>query len=181
MRSSFRSSVRRRSVLLASGTAVLLAVGGGASAAVAASTPSASASPSASAACAPRLGALLRGGDAQRLRTDLKALRAAPKAERAADRAAVRQKMLTGAYGARVERLARLADGGAAGTVRATLPAALRTDLKALRGLTAKSAERKAAAAAIAAKALAGDYGTAVQTRAEAAQGRVAERCAAKG
>ena len=181
MLSSLHSALRRRSVLLASGTAVLLAVGGGATAAVAASGPAPTASASTT-SCQPRLGALLRGAAPKQLRADLKALRAEPKDQRAADREAIRQKMLTGAYGARVERLAHLAGGKAAGKGwAASLPAALRTDLKVLRGLTAKSAERKAAAEKIAAKALAGGYGTEVQTRAKAVQERVAKRCAAQG
>lgn len=182
MFSSLHSAVRRRTLVLAAGTAVVLAVGGGATAASAAGTPAPSASSSAR-ACQPHLGALLRGARPTQLRDDLEALRAEPKDQRAAGRKAIRQKILTGAYGERVERIAHLAGARTAKGHgwTASLPAALKTDLEALRALTPKSAERKAAAERIAARAVAGDYGTAVQTRAEAVQERVAKRCAAKG
>lgn len=180
MRSSLLSSVRRRTLVAAAGTAIVLTAGGGATAAFAASTPAPSAS--ASATCAPHLRAVLHVGTPKALRADLKKLRAEPKDQRAAERKAIRAKMAAGAYGARVERLAQLA-GAKAGKGHgwvSTLPAALQTDLKALRGLEPKSDARKAKSQAIVQKAVDGGYGTAIQERAKRVQAHVQARCAAK-
>lgn len=175
----FRTA-RSRAVSIAAGTAVLLAVGGGATAASAASgdgAPSPSATP---AACRVHLRAELLGAAPHALKADLKTLRGEPKgAERAAERKAIREKALSGAYGARSTRLARIVAGKDAKASRATLPAALKADLKTLRG-TAKGAARQAAAGKIEQKALAGDYGTAIASNVKTVHARFQERCAAK-
>jgi len=174
-------TARRRALVIASGTAVLLAVGGGATAAVASTgTPTASTTP---AACAVHLRAELHGAMPKALKADLKTLRSEPKgAKRQAERKVIREKALSGAYGARAEKIAHIAGGHhTAGTAfRASLPAALKADLKTLRGMTPKSSERKAERAKIEQKALSGGYGTAVQTRAKAVQARFQARCEAK-
>ena len=173
-------SLRRRTVLLASGTALLLAVGGGATAAVAATadgTPTTSSTP---ASCAVHLRAELRGAMPAALKADLKTLRSEPKgAQRVAERKLIRQKELSGAYGARVERIAHIAAGRAGARVHTVLPAALKADLKTLRGMAPKSAERRAERATIEQKALAGDYGTTIQARAKTVQARFQARCSA--
>jgi hypothetical protein len=173
-------SLRRRTVLLASGTALLLAVGGGATAAVAATadgTPTPSTTP---AACAVHLRAELRGATPKGLQADLKTLRSEPKgAKRAAGRKRIREQALKGSYGVRAERLARIAAGQSAKTVHAQLPAALQADLKTLRATAPKSAARAAERTTIEQKALAGGYGTTIQTRAKAVQARFQARCAA--
>ena len=188
MLQSLSSSLRRRAVLVASGTAVVLAVGGG-TAAFAATGESAAPNTATSTTCAPHLAALLRGATPGALKADLKQLRSEPKADRAADRKAVAasQQLLAdglpiGGYGVRAERLAHLAAGkaGRDATFRASLPAALQADLKTLRATAPKSDEREAAAQKIAAEAVAGDYGTTIQTRAKAVQARVQQRCEAK-
>jgi hypothetical protein len=174
-------TARRRALLIASGTAVLLAVGGGATAAVAATadgTPTTSTTP---AACAVHLRAELRGATPAALKADLKTLRSEPKgAKRAAERKVIRQKALSGTYGARAEKIAHIAAGKAGAKVRAELPAALKADLKTLHGMTPKSAERTAERTKIEQKAIAGGYGTTIQTRAKAVQARFQARCAAK-
>ena len=102
-------TARRRALLIASGTAVLLAVGGGATAAVAATadgTPTASSSP---AACAVHLRAELRGAMPTALKADLKTLRADPKGSdaRKQEAAAIWSKALSGGYGSSIESLAK--------------------------------------------------------------------------
>jgi hypothetical protein len=173
-------TARRRALVIASGTAVLLAVGGGATAAVAATadgTPTASTSP---AACAVHLRAELRGATPSALKADLKTLRSEPKgAKRAAERKVIRQKALSGAYGARSEKIAHIAAGTAGKQVRAEIPAALKADLKTLRATEPKSAARTAEKAKIEQKALAGGYGTTIQTRVKAVHARFQARCAA--
>lgn len=174
------ATARRRVVLLASGTAVLLAVGGGATVAVAATadgTPTATTSP---AACAVHLRAELRGAMPKELKADLKTLRSEPKgAKRVAERKVIREKALSGAYGARAEQVATVVGGHkkARAAVRAALPAALQADLKTLHAMTPKSAERTAERTKIEQTALSGGYGTAVQTRAKAVKARFQARC----
>lgn len=182
MSSTIRSALRRRVVVAAAGTAVALAVGGGATAAFAASgdgTPSAS---TAASTCAPHLQAVLRGAVPGALRADLKKLHGESKSQRAAERKQIRANALDGEYGARVERLSHIVAGSSAKGHgwAASLPAALKTDLKALRALPAKSDARKAAAQAIVTKAVDGAYGTTIQTRAKAVQAKVQARCDAK-
>ena len=175
-------SLRRRTLLLASGTAVLLAVGGGATAAVAATGDSTPAPTSTAAACAVHLRAELHGAMPAALKADLKTLRSEPKgAKRAAERKVIRQKALSGAYGVRAEQVAHIAGGHhEAGTAfRASLPAALKADLTTLHAMAPKSADRKAERAKIEQKALSGGYGTAVENRAKAVQARFQARCEA--
>jgi len=171
----FRTA-RRKALLLASGTAVVLAVGGGTTAALAAtgdSTPTASGTP---AACGVHLRAELRGATPAQLKADLKTLHGEKKgADRAAERKAIRAKALAGGYGARAERLARVVGGG-----KAAFPEALRADLKTLRATEAKSAERKAEAQKIEQKALSGGYGTTIQKNAQTVHARLQAKCAAK-
>jgi hypothetical protein len=176
------TAVRRRAVLLASGAAVLLAVGGGTTAAMAA-TASGSPAPSATpAACRIHLRAELLGTQPAALKADLKTLRSEPKAQRAAERKVIRAKALSGAYGAQAEHLAHVVAGGKGGvkTAMATLPAAARADLKILRAMKPKSAERQAEMRTIEQKALSGGYGTAVQQHAKTVQARFQQRCAAR-
>lgn len=175
--------IRRKAVLIASGAAVLLAVGGGTTAALAAtgdSTPGASTAP---AACGVHLRAELRGAVPGQLKADLKKLRAEPKgAARTAERKAIRDKALAGGYGARAGEVARVVGGGKAAkqALAAQLPAALRADLKTLHATEPKSAERKAEAKRIEQKALAGGYGTTVEQHVKTVQARFQARCAAK-
>ncbi|MGT2426560.1 hypothetical protein [Amnibacterium kyonggiense] len=175
-------TVRRRAVLVASGTAVLLAVGGGATAAVAATadgTPAPSKTP---AACGVHLRAELRGAMPGQLKADLKKLRAEPKgAARAAERKAIREKALAGGYGARAGEVARVVGGGKAAkqALATELPASLRADLKTLRG-EPKGTARRAEAEQIEQKALAGDYGTTIQTNVKTVQARFQAKCEAK-
>lgn len=179
-------TVRRKTVLIASGTAVLLAVGGGTAAMAATNdgTPTPSSSPSSTAAaCALHLRAELVGAMPKQLRADLKTLRSEPKGTaRAAERKAIREKALTGGYGVQAEQIARIAGGGKAvrRALAAELPASLRADLKTLRGMPAKSAERKAEAQQIEQKALAGDYGTTIENNVKTVQARFQQHCAAK-
>ncbi|GAA2752998.1 hypothetical protein [Amnibacterium kyonggiense] len=181
MHNPFRTA-RRRAVLIASGTAVLLAVGGGATAAMAATadgSPTPSATP---AACGVHLRAELRGAMPAQLKADLKKLRAEPKgAARAAERKEIRQKALAGGYGARAEQVARVVGGGKAArqALAAELPASLRADLKTLRG-EPKGAARQAEAKSIEQKALAGDYGTTIQNNVKTVQARFQAKCEAK-
>lgn len=177
----FTSRLRRRAVLIASGTVVVLAVGGGATAALAAGTAASTAagpspSASASATCTPHLGAVLRVAPSV-LQKDLRALRADPKDQRAGDRRDIRARALAGGYGPQSRRLAAIVAGKDAGKAAAALPAALRTDLQHLRTTTEpKTDERRSAGDAIAQKALQGAYGDAIQQRVQQRQ----ERCAAK-
>jgi hypothetical protein len=174
-------TARRRALLIASGTAVLVAVGGGTTAAFAASTggtPSPSTTP---AACAVHLRAELRGAVPGALKADLKTLHGEKtKAAKVAERKVIRQKALSGAYGERFAKVSHIVAGKTGAGTRAELPAALKADLKTLRGTAPKSAERTAERATIERKAIAGDYGTAIQTRAKAVQARVQARCEAK-
>lgn len=174
------STARRRAIAIASGTVVLVAVAGGTTAAFAASgdgTPTPSTTP---AACGVHLRAELRGSEPAALKADLKTLRSEPKgAKRVAERKLIRQKALSGAYGQRAERIAHIAAGKAGAHARTPLPAALKADLKTLRGLEPKSDARKAEREKIEQKALAGDYGTTIQQHAKTVQARFQARCAA--
>jgi hypothetical protein len=112
------------------------------------------------------------------LRSDLKeAKQADSKADRRKDLRSVRGKALAGDYGkvvkARAERLRSL-------DLR-PLPAALKADLKALRGEPTRAA-RLQEAGTIAQKAVAGDYGDAVQKLAQQVQSSKRwQSCAPKG
>ena len=177
----FRTA-RRRAVLIASGTALLVAVGGGTTAAFAASGDGAPAPSTSPAACRIHLRAELLGATPKALKDDLKTLRGEPKGtKRAAERKAIRTKALSGGYGAQTERLAHVVAGkkGAVKRASATWPAALKADLKTLRATEPKSDARTAEAAKIEQQALAGAYGTTIQTRAKAVQARFQARCAA--
>lgn len=173
-------SLRRRTVLWASGTAVVLAVAGGTTAAFASGADDPSPSPSPSASCTVRLGGVLRVGGPE-LRQDLRDLRRDAKGDRAADRKAIREKALAGGYGPRVRRVATIVAGGGAQRGASALPTALRNDLRHLRTTTKpKTDERRAAAQLIVQKALDGAYGDAYQQRAQHLQQARSERCAAK-
>lgn len=178
-------ATRRRAVLLASGAAVLLAVGGGTTAAFAASTASTPAPTPTTTNCAVHLRAELLGAVPHQLKADLKTLRSEPKAQRAAERKAIKAKALSGVYGDEVARVAGIVSGGkvTGGTVksvRAALPAAVKADLKTLRATAPKSAARTTEALKIEQKALSGAYGTAVQQRAQTAHAQFQQRCAAR-
>jgi hypothetical protein len=175
-------TVRRRTLLIASGTAVVLAVGGGTAAMAATSdgTPTPSTSP---AACAVHLRAELRGAMPSALKADLKTLRGEKtKAAKVAERKVIRQKALSGAYGARAEELAKTFPGHrkAVQAWRKDLPAALKADLKTLRATAPHSAARAAERKTISDKALAGGYGTTIQQHAKTVQARFQKACAAK-
>ena len=179
-------TTRRRAVLLAAGAATLLAIGGGTTAAFAASTAGTPASSATTAGCAVHLRAELLGVVPHQLQADLRTLRTEPKAQRAAERKAIKAKALAGAYGEQVARVAGIvADGAATGatakSVRAVLPAAAKADLKALRATAPKSAARTAQVAKVEQKALSGAYGTAVQQRAMTVHAEFQQRCAARG
>ena len=107
-------------------------------------------------------------------------LTAEPAANKAADRAAIRQKALTGGYGLRLERVARIVAGKDGGDLPAALPAALKADLKTLRSDAKGSDARKEQAARIWSKALAGGYGSTVESLAKEAKARTDARCAAQ-
>jgi hypothetical protein len=180
---SIRSALRRRGVVLAASGALVVAVGGGTAAMAATSAPAptltaASAAATPTATCEPRVGALLRALP-RSLKTDLKHLRADAKTARAADRAEIKKKALAGAYGSEIQHVAGIA-AGAHGRLGAALAPALKADLKTLRGDARGSEARKAEAATIVTKALAGDYGTTLQSAAKSAESRAQQRCAAK-
>jgi hypothetical protein len=164
--SSLRAAAGRPRVALVAGAAAVVLVGGGTTAAFAASSaatvPTAVPTTSAtSTPCAPGVRALLRGGS-RSLRTDLKHLRSDSAGNRAADRAAIRAKALSGGYGLRTERVARIVAGKDGGVA------------------AAQPAPRKGQAAHIWTEALAGSYGTSIQSLAEEAKARADARCAAE-
>lgn len=172
----------KRTVLLTAGaTAVVLAAGGTTAAFAAGTTPTASTtvSTTASAPCAPGVGALLRALP-RSLGTDLRHLAKDGRSDKAADRADIRKKALDGAYGIRIERVARIVAGDG-GRLTAALPASLKADLKTLRADPKGSDARKQEAAQIWSKALNGSYGTTIESLAKDARTRVDQRCAAKG
>jgi hypothetical protein len=179
--SSVRAALRRRWVVLCTAGALVAAVAGGTTAAMA-STPAPPAAATAAVteapSCAPHVGALLRALP-RALKTDLKHLRTDAKADRRTDRAEIKRKALAGAYGAEIKRLAAIA-AGSHGRLGAALPPALKADLKTLRHEARGSDARKAEAATIWKKALAGDYGSTFEAAAKAAQTRAQERCAGK-
>jgi hypothetical protein len=180
--SSVRAALRRRWVVLCTAGALVAAVAGGTTAAMA-STPAPPAAATAAVvteapSCAPHVGALLRALP-RALKTDLKHLRTDAKADRRTDRAEIKRKALAGAYGAEIKRLATIA-AGSHGRLGAALPPALKADLKTLRHEARGSDARKAEAATIWKKALAGDYGATFEAAAKAAQTRAQERCAGK-
>lgn len=177
--SSLRAAVARHRVALAAGTAAVLLAGGGATAAFAASSsPIAPTAGVTASACTPGIGALLRAAP-RSLRTDLRHLRRDSAGDRAADRAAIRAKALAGGYGAELERLSRIV-AGKDGATAAGLPAALKADLKTLRHDAKGSDARKEQVAQIWSKALAGSYGTTIESLAKDAKARADTRCAAK-
>lgn len=178
-------ALTRRTLLLTAGATTAVLVAGGTTAAYAAaptaSAPAASTSTvSATAAtttCAPGVGPLLRAAS-RSLTGDLHHLAHDTKAGKAADRAQIKQKALAGDYGVRIERVARIV-AGETGAMPAALPASLKADLKTLRSDARGSAARKAEAATIWSKALAGSYGSTVQSLAKDAKARVDQHCAA--
>lgn len=176
--STVRAALRRRWVALLAGGAAVALAGGGATAAVAA-TAGPAPSASASVPCQPGVRALLRALP-QSLKADLRHLRADAKGDRAADRAEIKKKALAGAYGGEIQRVAAIA-AGSHGGLAAALPPALKADLKTLRSDAKGSAARKAEAATIWRKAIAGDYGATFESAAKRAEARVQQRCAAKG
>ncbi|GAA2081415.1 hypothetical protein GCM10009840_16510 [Pseudolysinimonas kribbensis] len=98
------------------------------------------------------------------LRTDLKAAKAADsKAERLKDLKAIRSRALAGDYGKAVESRAEHLRG------LRPLPDALKADLTTLRGESTR-AQKVQEAGEIASKALAGDYGDAIQSLAKHVQ-----------
>jgi len=146
-----------------------LVLGGGALAANAStSTPTASPTSSASScSVGEHLVSAVRGLP-KALRDDLKKARAeTPGPQRRKDLQAVKAKALAGGYGAGVESQAKFLTSHR-GDVRGIrpLPDALKADLKTLHSVTGKSA-KLAEANTIADKALAGDYGSKVQTLAK--------------
>lgn len=174
-----RAGAARHRVALAAGTAAVVLAGGGATAAFAATSATATPTTASTATpCAPGVGALLRAAP-RSLRTDLQHLNKDSAANKAADRAAIRQKALTGGYGLRVERVARIV-AGKDGDLPAALPAALKADLKTLRSDAKGSDARKEQAARIWSKALAGGYGSTVESLAKEAKARTDARCAAQ-
>lgn len=177
--SRLRSVLRRRwAVIATAGVAVVLVAAGTTTAFAAGSTPGASATPSASATCAaPNVGRLLQALP-NSLKADLAKLRKDPKSAKAADRAAIKKKALAGGYGVQIGRVAGIVDGHP-GTLASAIPAALKADLKTLRGEAKGSAARTAEVASIWSKAVAGTYGTTFETAAKQAQAKRAAHCAA--
>jgi hypothetical protein len=173
-------ALTRRTVLLTAGATATVLVAGGTTAAFAAGSiptvPTAS-STSTTATCTPGLRPLLRAAP-RSLATDLQHLATDAKTAKAADRAAIKKKALAGDYGLRIERVARIVAGDA-GKLPAALPASLKADLKTLRADAKGSDARKAEAADIWQKALAGSYGSTIESLAKDAKARVDQRCAA--
>jgi hypothetical protein len=163
--------------LTAGATAVVLVAGGTTAAFAAGSAPTVASTTASSTTCAPGLRPLLRAAS-HSLGTDLQHLAKDSAAGKAADRAEIKKKALAGDYGVRIERVARIV-AGETGALPSTLPAALKADLKTLRADPRGSDARKAEAATIWSKALAGDYGSTIQSLAKDAQARVDQRCAA--
>jgi hypothetical protein len=170
-------ALKRRTVLVTAGATAVLVAGGTTAAFAAGTTPTAAATAS-TATCAPGVAPLLRAAP-RTLTTDLQHLAKDTGAGKARDRAEIRRKALAGAYGVRIERVARIVAGDT-GALPATLPASLKADLKTLRSDARGSAARKAEAATIWSKALAGSYGTTIESLAKDAKARVDQRCAAK-
>jgi hypothetical protein len=171
-------AIRRRTVLATAGATAAALVAGGATAAFAVGTAPSTAATSSTAACAPGVAPLLRAAS-RSLATDLQHLTKDGASGKAADRAAIRKKALAGGYGVRIERVARIV-AGETGPLPAALPAALKADLKTLRSDPKGSDARRTEAAAIWSKALAGSYGSAVESLAKDTKARVDQRCAAK-
>ncbi|MGN6741808.1 MAG: hypothetical protein ACTHJL_00730 [Amnibacterium sp.] len=170
---------RKRTVLLTAGaTAVRLAAGGTTAAFAAGTTPTTTAATASATPCTPGLAPLLRALP-HSLATDLRHLAKDAPSGKAADRAEIKRKALAGAYGIRVERVARIVAGDT-GTLTAALPPALKADLKTLRADPKGSDARKQEAAQIWTKALSGGYGTTIESLAKDAKARVDQRCAAK-
>jgi hypothetical protein len=173
-------ALTRRTVLLTAGATATVLVAGGTTAAFAAgSIPIAPtvASTSTTATCTPGLRPLLRAAP-RSLATDLQHLAKDAASNKAADRAEIKKKALAGGYGLRIERVARIVAGNA-GTLPAALPASLKADLKTLRADPKGSDARKAEAADIWQKALAGTYGPTIESLAKDAKARIDQRCAA--
>jgi hypothetical protein len=166
----------RRTVLITAGATAAVLVAGGTTAAFAAGTTPTATATASSSTCTPGVGPLLR--DASRsLGTDLQHLGKDAKAGKAADRAAIKKKALDGGYGVRIERVARIV-AGETGRLPSALPASLKADLKTLRADAKGSDARKSEAATIWKKALAGSYGSTVESLAKDAKARVDQRCA---
>jgi hypothetical protein len=169
-------ALKRRTMLVTAGATAAVLVAGGTTAAFAAGAgPSAAATTS---VCAPGVGPLL-GAASRSLAADLQHLGKDSKEHRAADRADIRKKALAGGYGVRIERVARIV-AGETGKLPSTLPASLKADLKTLRSDAKGSDARAAEAAAIWKKALAGSYGSTIESLAKDAKARVDQRCAAR-
>lgn len=180
------AALRRRWVpIIAAGVAVAV-VGGGAGAALAAQPTTASltvASTSTSTssttphACAPGVGRLLAALPGS-LRADLKTLRTDPASKKAAERAEIKRKALAGDYGTQVERVSKIVAGDG-GRIVSAIPAAMKADLKTLRADPKGSAARTAEAATIWKKAVAGSYGSTIESLAKDAQAHLQQRCTA--
>lgn len=175
---SLPSPLRRRGVLIATGTAVILALGCGTGAAFAAGTDTST--PSASSAA--KGDGFFKDMPAA-LKADLQQLRKDPKGSDA--RKTDWQKIVTeahnGDFGQRYYYIGRLLHREHRAAVLfgerfAKLPTNLQSDLKTLRGLTPKSAERKAERQKIESNALSGAYGDAIKARAEKRQERMEQR-----
>ena len=169
-----------RTLLLTAGaTAAVLGAGGPTAAVAAGANPTGASTTASTSSCAPGLRPLLRTAS-RSLGTDLQHLAKDSAAGKAADRAEIRKKALAGDYGVRIERVARIV-AGETGALPSTLPASLKADLKTLRADPRGSDARKAEAATIWSKALAGDYGPTIDSLAKDAKARVDQRCAGSG
>jgi hypothetical protein len=168
----------RRTALVTAGATAAVLVAGGATAAFAAGPAPIVRTTASTSTCVPGVAPLLRAASGS-LATDLQHLAKDSAAGKAADRAAIRKKALAGGYGVRIERVARIVAGGT-GALPASLPAALKADLKTLRADAKGSAARRAEAAAIWNKALTGSYGSTIESLAKDAKARVDQRCVSK-
>lgn len=165
-----------RTLLLTAGATAAVLVAGGTTAAFAAgSTPTSTTASTAT--CAPGLRPLLRAAS-RSLSADLRHLAGDTTAGKAADRAEIRKKALAGDYGVRIERVARIV-AGETGALPSRIPASLKADLRTLRADPKGSDARRAEAATIWSKALAGGYGPTIESLAKDAKVRVDQRCAA--
>jgi hypothetical protein len=166
-----------RTLFLTAGAAAVLVAGGTTAAFAAGSAPTVASTTASASTCAPGLRPLLRAAS-RSLSADLQHLAKDTTAGKAGDRAEIRKKALAGDYGVRIERVARIV-AGETGALPSTLPAALKADLKTLRADPRGSDARKAEAATIWSKALAGGYGPTIESLAKDAKARVDQRCAA--
>jgi hypothetical protein len=169
-------TLRRRWAPIAAGGVAVVLVGAGTSVAFAAQ-PTTASTTTTTHVCAPGVGKLLAALP-DSLKADLKTLHDDTSAQKVAERAEIKKKALAGDYGAGIEQAAKIVAGDK-GKLVSAIPAAMKADLTTLRGDAKGSAARTAEAATIWKKALAGSYGTTVESLAKDAHSKIEQHCSA--